>query len=387
MSEALSETASGAAAPRNIVVCCDGTSNEFGTRITNVVRLVQVLVNDPKTQKIHYVPGVGTMPGPGLATRVGQKISLLSGLAFGTGLNGIVESAYTYLMNTVEPGDRIYLFGFSRGAYSARVLAAMLHAMGLLPRGNENMVPYAMRLFRSVRSNRSLFHTEQKNPYWDLLNSFRSTFARTSDSTEIPDPKRCRVEYVGVWDTVSSVGWVWEPVSFPYTRTNPSIGKIRHALAIDERRWFFRQNEFKAAPGQDCKQLWFAGSHGDVGGGYKESEGLWLNSFKWMVDEAKAAGLLVDEDRYKSIWSVLGDRDSALEHQNESLTAAWWPAEFVPKWSWRGADSRRLTIGKGGRRTLPPDAVLHDSVLRRLKGMKPPYAPPNIPPGCIPPAG
>ena len=135
--------------PRNIIVCCDGTNNEFGPENTNVVRLVEILERD--AQLVYYDPGVGTLPEPGIWSKIGGMISQIGGLAFGAGLPWKVEEAYTYLMNYWERGDRVFLFGFSRGAYSARVLAGMLHAIGVLPRGSENMVPYAMRLFKAIR--------------------------------------------------------------------------------------------------------------------------------------------------------------------------------------------------------------------------------------------
>src|SRR6267142_587040 len=103
--------------PKNIVICFDGTNNQFGYANTNVVRLVQVLESDGTTQCIYYDPGVGTLAEPGIFTKIGKKISKLFGLAFGAGLGWKVQEAYSYLMDIWEPGDRVYLFGFSRGAY------------------------------------------------------------------------------------------------------------------------------------------------------------------------------------------------------------------------------------------------------------------------------
>lgn len=366
--------------PRNIVICCDGTSNEFGPTVTNVVRLVQVSTRDPLQQEIHYLPGVGTMPGPGFVTRLGQKISLIMGLGFGAGLTDIVESAYCYLMNVWEPGDKVFIFGFSRGSYTARVLAAMLHAFGLLPRGSDDLVPYAMRLFRSVRSQPSKAEEEADSNYWKLLNQFRGTFARTLSPASENDSRRFPVHFLGVWDTVSSIGWVWEPATFPYTRTNPSVAIVRHALSIDERRWFFRQNEFKAGVNQDCQEIWFAGSHGDVGGGYLPNQGqIWWNSLEWMLDEAKQKGLLINDSQIDSLRKQMPPTP-ALEPQHESLTAKWWPLEFVPKWEWQHETGRKiLRMGLGRRRTLPKEAVLHQSVFLRKQQMQPPYRPPNAP--------
>src|SRR5262245_7388450 len=114
---------------RNLVVCCDGTNNQFGSRNTNVVRLVQVLHRDPCKQRLYYDPGVGTLPEPGALGKIAKKLSELQALAFGAGLSRNVEEAYSYLMDVWEPGDRVFLFGFSRGAYTVRVLAALLHSL------------------------------------------------------------------------------------------------------------------------------------------------------------------------------------------------------------------------------------------------------------------
>jgi uncharacterized protein (DUF2235 family) len=277
--------------PRNLVICCDGTNNQFGPENTNVVRLVQVLDRDPLEQRLYYDPGVGTLPEPGAMTRIMKRLSELYGLAFGAGLTLKVQEAYAYLMDFWEPGDRVYLFGFSRGAYTVRVLAGLLHTLGLLPRGNRNLVPYAMRLFSAVR-NDGVGASDAQAEYWKLCDGFRWAFARPVFDGD--DDRRFPVHFLGVWDTVSSVGWVWEPAKFPFTAQNPSIDVIRHAVSVDERRRFFRQNLMQKAknrregePEQDLKELWFAGVHSDVGGGYPEQDGgLWRVAFEWMLGEA-----------------------------------------------------------------------------------------------------
>src|SRR6267378_2762341 len=148
---------------RNLVLCCDGTNNEFGPTNTNVVRLIQVLDRDPTKQRLYYDPGVGTLPEPGVRGKLRSAWSKIKGLGFGAGLTWKVEEAYCYLMEIWQPGDRVFLFGFSRGAYTARVLAGLLHELGLLPRGAANLVPYAYRLFKAIRKGSAT----DKNSYWD----------------------------------------------------------------------------------------------------------------------------------------------------------------------------------------------------------------------------
>ena len=174
--------------PRNLILCCDGTNNQFGPENTNVVRLVQSLNRDPTKQWLYYDPGVGTLPEPGAFSKVQKWVSKVFGLAFGAGLSWKVGEAYTYLMETWEPGDSVFLFGFSRGAYMVRVLAGMLYALGLLPRHNPNLVPYVIRLFGSLRGT----DPTQTSVYWKLCNEFRWTFARqvteTDDERRFPGP-------------------------------------------------------------------------------------------------------------------------------------------------------------------------------------------------------
>jgi uncharacterized protein (DUF2235 family) len=362
---------------RNLIICCDGTNNQFGSENTSVVRLVQVLNGDPAQQRLYYDPGVGTLPEPNAFSRVQKKISELLGLAFGVGLTWKVGEAYTYLMDCWEPGDRVFLFGFSRGAYAVRVLAGLLHEIGLLPRGNENLVPYILRLYAAIRQTDAAEANRDSN-YWRLCSEFRWTFARAVSRDD--DERRFPVYYLGVWDTVSSVGWVWDPKKFPYTARNPSIQIVRHAVSLDERRWFFRQNLMEPADGQDFQQQWFPGVHSDAGGGYAEQDGgLWRVPFLWILDEARKGGLLVDDQRLK----IVLDRTPVSprpwnDPKHESLTWKWWPAEFFPKCVWRpGTGQRSPDVGLGRSRFVRPGDILHKSTLLRIREA-PGYVPPNL---------
>ncbi len=361
--------------PRNLVLCCDGTDNQFGPENTNVVRLVQSLDRDPARQLLYYDPGVGTLPEPGAFTAAQKRVSEVFGLLFGAGLSWKVGEAYTYLMNAWEPGDSVFLFGFSRGAYTVRVLAGLLYALGLLPRHNPNLVPYVRRLFGSVRNT----DPASGSNYWKLCNEFRRTFARRV--AEGDDQRRFPVHFLGVWDTVSSVGWVWDPKSYPYTARNPGVTFVRHAVSIDERRCFFRQNVMQPADGQNFRELWFPGVHSDVGGGYPTSDGsLWRPPFEWMLGEARAAkpaALLVDEKHLAQVLRGSNGIDPWNDMKHESLTWKWWPAEFFPKLVWRPGRGRRPELGLGRHRRIETPIELHRSTLLRIKGPKA-YAPPNL---------
>src|ERR1700758_2914741 len=147
---------------KNIVICCDGTGNEFGTHNSNVVKLYATLIVDGRRQVGYYHPGVGTMGAPTAPNRLSRAWSTVMGLAFGAGFLTNVEDAYRYLMNVFEDGDQVYLFGFSRGAYTVRALAGVLHMYGLLCPGNEGLIPYITQMFaRRTRRAGGTTHTFQ----------------------------------------------------------------------------------------------------------------------------------------------------------------------------------------------------------------------------------
>lgn len=129
---------------KNIVVCCDGTGNVYGPKNTNVVGVFEAIVRNAD-QVGFYDPGVGTFSA--LGRTVGEWVGRVLGKGFGWGLQKNIEDAYEYLMNHYEAGDRLYLFGFSRGAYTARCLGGMLHKCGLLQRGSRNLLPYASEIY------------------------------------------------------------------------------------------------------------------------------------------------------------------------------------------------------------------------------------------------
>ena len=351
---------------RNLVLCFDGTNNAFRLEKTNVARLVHILDRQAH-QLVYYDPSISTLPEPGLLTRLTQRLAVWVDLAFATRLLLRVQAAYGYLIRSWEPGDQVFLFGFGRGAYVARVLAAMLHVPGLLPRGADHLLPHALRVFGASRND--LDNAEQ-------CARFRQACARNvSEGTAL---RAVPVHFLGVWDTVSLVGWVWNPDPYWCTTANPSIRIARHAVSLDERRWFFRHALLPRVAGQDLKEYWFPGVHGDVGGGYPDSC-LWQASFAWMVEEARRAGLLLETARYAELTAHAAHTAPAwLAEQHESLRGAWWLAEVVPKVAWddRGG-RRRLCFGLGRHRDVPVGAMISGTVSERLRA-NPGYDPPNL---------
>jgi len=349
---------------KNIVICLDGTGNQFKEENSNVVKLFRVLKRDPRMQVAYYDPGVGTLADSSYKTPIAKKLNKGFGLAFGRGLTRNLEEAYSYLMEQYETNDRIFLFGFSRGAYTTRALAGFIRSCGLLEKGCQNLIPYAMKLYKTEKVD---FETLQK---------FKTTYGRT-----------CKIHFLGLWDSVSTFGWIYDPVFLPYTTNNKSVQAVRHALAIDERRAFFRQLHWglKHRDRQNIKEVWFAGVHSDVGGGYPENEsGLAKIALKWMIEEAcgKKFGLKIDEERYNRY--VLGeDEDKEYvepDHSadaHKSLKGPWWGVQFLPQRVWLPLEKRKALRFPEQLRPIEVGATLHHSVLSRIKTGT--YKPANLP--------
>jgi uncharacterized protein (DUF2235 family) len=281
-------------------------------------------------QRVFYDPGVGTLGLKSAWSRFKANASAVFGLATGYGLDQNILDGYRFLCGHYERGDRIYLFGFSRGAYTVRALAGFINMAGLLWPEQLNLAGSALQAYKDVGE------TGNMEAVW--------RFQRITSS------RSAAIHFVGVWDTVASIFVPWRgPLglpglqTLPYTRKNPSVRAFRHAISIDERRRLFRLNRwdegqmFRSAPGatlkpQDCKQILFAGVHADVGGGYPETQSA-ISKFPlgWMIAEAEAHGLLIDAARRDHM--VLGINppesktkyaapDAAADIQN-SMNAAW----------------------------------------------------------------
>lgn len=307
---------------RNLIICCDGTANEFAKDRTNVLKLAYAATKASDTQLLYYHPGVGTMAPPGAGLGLGRLFARLAGLGFGYGLQADIRDIYTFIIDHWQGGDSLYLFGFSRGAYTARAVAALLNRYGLIGPGNAALVPYAIKLLWRWHAAKD---PAAKSAWFELAEEFKAALS-VSD---------CAIHFLGVWDTVSSVGWYSNPLSLPDTAALPNVKTVRHAVSIDERRAFFRTNLVRKPGNGDVKEVWFPGSHCDVGGGYSETtSGLSKIALEWMVAQATDAGMLFDNCR---VATVLGRGDPGFvppqpgAAMHNSLTPLWWPAEFLPK--------------------------------------------------------
>jgi uncharacterized protein (DUF2235 family) len=355
--------------PKNIVVCCDGTNNQFDGYHTNVIRSYKV-ARRHDGQVTYYDPGVGTMPEPWKTTQLAKRGDMIKGLAYGNGFSDNISDAYRFLVANYEAGDLVFLFGFSRGAYTARALAAVLHSIGLLYPATDNLLPYALRYWQSDFGPNS--------PGGAVCSEFKANLGR-----------QCPVHFIGVWDTVSSVGYINNFKTFPHTAHNPEVAHVRHAVSIDERRSTFRQNLMsQVSPQQDVKNVYFAGVHSDVGGGYPPNEsGLAKLAFEWMMREAGQYGLDIDPIALNQEVSGIGAPPDPSARLHMSLKGFWWLGELLPmkryswadkKWHWhwlKGAYNQPRDIG---RVASAPFVSLHQSVIDRLKRVVD-YRPVNIP--------
>jgi uncharacterized protein (DUF2235 family) len=344
---------------KNIVICCDGTGNDFDQpeQDSNVVKLYNTLHIGPE-QIAYYHPGVGTMGSPNASTRIAKWWSQIKGLAFGRGLLDVVGDAYRYLMDNYETGDHIYLVGFSRGSYTARAVGSLLHVFGLLEPGNEQLIPYILRLYSEM--TKDVAGQAQTFPPED---AFKYAFSR-----------QVEVYFCGLWDTVSSYGWINSPIELPFSGQNPIIRIGRHAVSIHEHRCCYQDNLWGPSlptsenqPSQDIRQVWFTGVHSDIGGSYKEGDaGLSKIAFEWLLVEAVKHGLRVEDQRVQVVLGkaspppflpryVPPDPKGTL---HVSLTGLWWLLEYFP----RKKSGGWCVPGGKWVRAIPENSFIHETV-------------------------
>jgi uncharacterized protein (DUF2235 family) len=224
---------------KNIVILFDGTSNQISENRTNILRLYGALEKSER-QLVFYDPGVGTLGVADSWGRLWPRCVEIWGLVTGWGMDGNVKQAYRFLVENYERGagggdrDRIYLFGFSRGAYTARVLAGLINAVGLIEPRNLNLLDYVYRAYKLVGS---------RQPPDSDAPPAAADFAEVRLYERVLRPDRPPIRLLGLFDTVASVieSGPWGPRlrSHAYTRRNPSVEMVRHAVAMDERRTMF----------------------------------------------------------------------------------------------------------------------------------------------------
>lgn len=260
---------------KRIILCCDGTWNEPQENPTNIVKIaraIQPMAEDGRHQVVFYDQGVGTF----------GRVDRFFGGAFGMGVARNVLRAYRFLVHNYQRGDEIYCFGFSRGAYTARAVVGMVHALGLVSKPQLHELGEAYRYYRSAPEQRA--KKGVNNPY---QHNYRPA-----------------IRMVGVFDTVGALGvpvlalnhWGRSRIGFFDTHLSPLVKYAYHALALDEKREPFAPDLWtgEVQPDQQVEQCWFAGVHSDIGGGYPRS-GLSDTCLEWMLEKARALGLSFDK--------------------------------------------------------------------------------------------
>ncbi len=269
---------------KNIVIFSDGTGQVGGSGTnTNVYKLFNVIENRSPRQVSFYDPGLGTL----------ERWRILS-QGSGLGFSKNVLDCYRFIFDHYQTGDKLFFFGFSRGAATVRSLSGFIHLFGILPNSRSDLIEQAYDIYKI--SN---------------LNKRRS---KASDFLARHHTMWTKIQFLGVFDTVAALGLISKPINrllnrFPKLKhdyhdftLSPSVVHARHALSVDDDRKAFHPVlwDKHLIEGQTMKQVWFAGVHTDVGGGYKES-GLSDISYSWMLKEAKDKGLLIYTEDFCAI--------------------------------------------------------------------------------------
>lgn len=353
-----------------VVVCADGTGNTSSTGISNVYRLIELLaLDDPRRQVVVYDQGIGTpasglraaralerrpdakafhvIDGPVALAPLDRPVRLIQ-MALGLGLKRNVRQLYRALAERYDKDDTVYLFGFSRGAFTVRALAGLIHRCGLPQKTSADfdlLFQEAWRHFTPMQYNT------------DAVDEWRRR----------RDQRDCVIHFLGVWETVKSYGGL-RPILLPHLRHNPIVRTVRHAIALDEKRGWYnvttwgRLDQDRAAAmtrvpksdrddieTQDIREVWFRGCHSDVGGG-DEQESTAIIARQWMLGEACDSQLaflsqggqplaINDEGRRflaRALHATVSKipptdvgHDAAIVH--ESLTRFWALADLIPR--------------------------------------------------------
>jgi len=274
---------------KRIVICADGTWNrpeknlekDFPTNVLRLARAIKPVGDDTIPQQVFYDWGVGSYYDPFI------------GGATGKGLHKNIMDDYRYIVQNYSPGDDIYLFGFSRGAYTVRCLCGLINNCGIIRRPDASLIQKA---FNHYKRNGTAYAPRGKESV-----QFRKDHSH---------PSR-KITFVGVWDTVGAMGI---PISFLGlfddkdefydTKIGRNVRVARHALAIDEHRRDFEPTIWMPRKNMDLQQTWFAGAHSDIGGSYKSGkDGSLLsdNALDWMIKEAQQFGLTIETHLKQSI--------------------------------------------------------------------------------------
>jgi len=342
---------------KRIITCSDGTWNKPGAKYdgkcveTNVQRIFEAIcktTTEPDGNTIHqvkyYDEGIGA---------AGSWWSRMIDGATGRGIDDNIKQIYEFIVWNYEPGDELYLFGFSRGSYTARSLAGLIRNCGILKNNDLRLIDEAYNIYRDKKNG-------SYGPNGALAVRFREKYCHPLE----------RIKFIGVWDTVGELGipargfqWYNKRYQFHDTTLSSLIENAYHALAIDEHRNNFKPTlwtksdkvTFGHVP-QVMEQTWFAGVHSNIGGGYPDM-GLSDITLEWMIENASRHGLGFDETYINT--QLKPCFEGRLYNSKTGIF------EFLP-------DYLRPVM-----KTLNADEKVDDSVLERMRSI-PGYRPENI---------
>ena len=358
--------------PKNIIVCSDGTGNTaIKGRGTNVFKMFEAIDLNGHRSNPALDPQVAFYDD-GVGTETFLPLKLLGG-AFGFGLAKNVRNLYTDLVRVYDPGDRIYLFGFSRGAFTVRTLAGLIAKCGLLDRDKlpttDAMRKAVGKAYHTYRQSYrtwlgQLLHSHQRD--LDAMQTFKQAHSLPGD---------IRIHFIGVWDTVDAVGGpfhssdfinaVFHRFKFPDHKLSDLVDWAAQALSIDEARAAFQPVLWEAKP--NIEQVWFAGVHSNVGGGYPK-QGMSLVTLDWIMQKAQEHDLRILADDRLRYWEH-GDVDDKMYDSRAGLGVFY---------RWKPRNMKRLCQQQ--KAELPPS--IHLSVLERIAHGTDGYAPGTLAPGA-----
>lgn len=328
---------------KNIVIFTDGTCQESDKGYpTNVYKLYQAVKRRSHKQVAFYDPGVGT------------GFFKITGAAFGIGISRNIQQCYEFLVDYYEEGDRVYLFGFSRGAYTARSLAGMVSKVGILKKEHRDQSNRAFKLYK------------KKDNELDVTKFSRQNCWQNGGTGRKP-----AIYFIGVWDTVSALGFPLAAVKnlnwfsarwhgFHDAVLHKDVRYGYQALSIDDKRKVFKPELWREdlVPGQLVEQVWFVGMHSNVGGGYRRT-GLSDITLEWMIKKAKDAGLVLWDDFADKVLTKPDPQDK-LYDSREGLGKVYFPKQ----------------------REIPNGSKIHKSVFDRIANPANFYQPENLPENC-----
>lgn len=290
---------------KRIIICADGTWNQpekdlkkdFPTNVLKLARAISPIADDGTPQQVFYDWGVGSYYN-----------NVVAGMT-GKGLHKNILDNYRYIVQNYNDGDEIFLFGFSRGSYTVRCLCGLINNVGIIKRPDAALINQAFKHYK--RSGAAYAPRGEKSIH------FRQQHSHPSKE----------VKFVGVWDTVGAMGI---PISFLGlfsdkdefydTKIGSNVRYARHAMAIDEHRSDFKPTIWTPRENMSMQQVWFSGSHSNIGGSYKPDKNGTLTSdipLAWMVQEAEAIGLSIEGHLIDDI--VSSDKPASLHNSRRTF--------------------------------------------------------------------